>query len=361
MPINQPNKIGICGLGLIGGSIAKALKIRSSDYYIVALDNNANNLERAYNDGVIDEYTDQDYSIFVDCSIIFICTPIDNVVGDVRKIREKSNAIITDTASTKQKIMSMIQDNKFIGGHPMAGSEKNGYLASSDILFENAAYALCRNGNIDENDFNLIRNIVNEIGAIPLELSASEHDEAVGIISHLPHLVASSLVNTVADNKNSKLLSQLAAGGFKDITRIASSDESLWKQIIMSSGNYIEKILREYSFKINTLADMIANRDTQSLIKYLSQAKEFRELISDSRKGLLTSQKTLYVEVSDKPGIIGEVATLLGKNGINIKNLYIENNREYEGGSLRITLERTEDSEYASKLLSKNGYNNKAM
>ena len=347
-------RVGICGLGLIGGSLAKAFHNKCGINSICALDSNKKSIEQAIKDGVISSGSDN-YNIFSDCDIVFICTPIDEVVKCATLISKFSKAIITDTASTKSEILLNIpSDLRFIGGHPMAGAEVSGYNSSNDLLFENAIYVVIKPLNIAENDYNLLLELIKGIGAVPMELQASEHDKAVGMISHLPHIVAATLVNTVRGADNSVILKQLAAGGFKDITRIASSNANLWKQIIMSSDDTIIDILKQYINQIESLIKIIKNKDDETLIEFLSNAKEYRDAIALSKKGLLGSVAELYIEVSDKPGIIGKVTTILGNSGINISNLYIENNREYEGGCLRITLEKAIDSDRAVNILKEN-------
>lgn len=347
--------IGICGLGLIGGSLAKALRLRAGITRIVALERDENSLKAALEEGVIDSGSKDEYGIFMDSDIVFVCTPIDYVAECVRKISNISGALITDTASAKNAIMRNIPpDIRFIGGHPMTGSERNGYFASEVGIFENAVYALMPREDTSFSDYELLSTLLENIGALPLKIGKNLHDRAVGAVSHLPHVVAAALVDYVSGKDDSGILSRLAAGGFKDITRIASSDPKLWQQILLSSEG-LETQIRDFILTLETFRDALIRKDSDSLTALLKNARGYRDSLV-SLKGLIKSEAQLFIEVSDRPGIIGEVATLLGTNYINIKNLYIENNREYEGGVLRITLERAEDSEKAILLLSDSGH-----
>jgi prephenate dehydrogenase len=344
--------IGICGLGLIGGSLAKAFRKRCGAY-IVALDMDNKSIEKALAEKVIDEGTDRDYTIFNESDIVIISVPINAVADTAIKISRVSRALITDTASTKRRILENIPQNiRFIGGHPMAGSELNGYSSSDETLFENAVYALIKGGN--PGDMETLKRLIETIGAIPLELSREEHDLAVGKISHLPHSIAATLVNLTLSDSNG-ISSRLAAGGFKDITRIASSDGRLWEQIL-SSSDTITGVIGEYIGELTKFKKMLNNKDSAAIIKYLESAAEKRNGLFAANKGLIPEIRQLLIEVTDRPGIIGEITTLLGHNSINIKNLYIENNREYEGGVLRITLEKASDSPKAVELLLSSGY-----
>lgn len=353
-------RIGICGLGLIGGSLAKAFKRKCGINSICALDNDNNAISLAISDEIIECGSNNDYSIFSSCDVVFVCMPINYTAQAVIKISEVSNAIISDAASTKQRIMDSLPNNiRFIGGHPMAGSERSGYAASSESLFENAVYILCVKNN-SKQDIELIESLIKAIGAIPLIIPTEEHDIAVGLISHLPHIIASSLVNYVGEKDSDGKLGILAAGGFKDLTRIASSDAKLWEQILLSSGEQIINIVKQYKDGLEEIINILESSKGEELTQYLNRAKKYRDRIGSGRSGLLTSQTELLIEVSDRPGIIGEVTTLLGNNSINIKNLYIENNREYEGGCLRITLEQSSDSAKAINVLKNKGFTARA-
>jgi prephenate dehydrogenase len=347
--------IGICGLGLIGGSLAKALRLRGGVSRIVAIERDEKSLRAAIQEGVIDSGSIDEYGIFMDSDIVFVCTPIDNVAECVRRIAEISGALITDTASAKNVIMQEVpEDIRFIGGHPMTGSERNGYFAAEAGLFENAVYALIPREDTSFSDYELLSTLIENIGALPLKIRNDLHDRAVGAVSHLPHVVAAALVVYVSGKDDSGVLSRLAAGGFKDITRIASSDPKLWKQILLSSDG-LEGQINDFIVTLETFRDALKKKDGEALSLLLRSARGYRDSLV-SLKGLVKSEAQLLIEVSDRPGIIGEVATLLGTNYINIKNLYIENNREYEGGVLRITLERAEDSEKAIFLLTEAGH-----
>ena len=354
---HMEQKIGICGLGLIGGSLAKAFRNKCNVKEIAALDQNEKALEKALEENIITKASTHDYKLFKDCDIIFVCTPINAVVGAITEISKVSKGLITDTASTKAQIMEQINEScRFIGGHPMAGSETSGYSGASETLFENAMYILCKAKVTDSEDFEMLKKIIEMIGAIPLELTPQEHDKAAGILSHLPHIAAASLVNIVGEKDQTGKLLKLAAGGFKDITRIASSNADLWQQIILSSGDTITNILEDYIKTLQKFSKALKNKNAEAVNTFFSEAKTYRDHILESSSGLIPSNYQLLIEVSDRPGIIGSVTTILGDNGINIKNLYIQNNREYEGGCLRITIEQASQAQAALEILQNNGF-----
>lgn len=356
-------KVGIIGLGLIGGSLARALHERLGITRIVAVNRTREPLEQALADRMISQgFSDLD-SELLDCDIIFICTPVKRALGYIDALtgRVKSGCIITDVGSTKAEIVSYVNqlDNPpcFIGGHPMAGAEKTGYSASFAHLFENAYYILTPSKGSTEDCINIMTELVRKIGAIPITLDAGQHDRITGSISHVPHIIASALVNMVRelDTADGKMQT-LAAGGFKDITRIASSSPEMWENIVLSNRQPVCDILDTYIQLLQKYKGFIEEENSQEVYDFFHTSKVFRDTFSNVKKGLIQPIYDIIVDVVDKPGIIGEIATLLGCNGINIKNINVSNNREFEQGCLRITLPDAESIDCALSLLIEKGY-----
>ncbi|HHV29747.1 prephenate dehydrogenase [Acetivibrio mesophilus] len=359
----QAKKISIIGLGLIGGSLARALKERLNISSITAVDSNEKSLSQALKEGYINEgFTELNDSVY-NSDIIFICTPIRITLEYITQLhgKVKPGCILTDTASTKGEIIDYINslDNPpcFIGGHPMAGTEKAGFASSFSHLFENAYYIMSPSKNCSEESLESLSEMIKGIGAIPVKLDSKEHDIITATISHVPHVIASALVNLVkfSDSPDRKM-QILAAGGFKDITRIASSNPTMWENIILSNGQIVKSTLNKFTETINAFIEYIDNENSNSIYNFFESAKKFRDSIPSNRKGLIEPQNELIVDVVDKPGIIGEIATILGNNGINIKNINVSNSREFEQGCLRITLPDSSSVADAFELLLGKGY-----
>ncbi len=353
-------KIGIIGLGLIGGSIARCLKKNSEKFEIVAFDTNIEQLELAKKDKNIDFYTLNIDESFSKCDLIFICTPVNlthNIVKKLSQIVDK-DCILTDVGSTKLNIMTELSGIKginFIGGHPMAGSEKSGYINSSDILFENAFYIVTPYESTNQESIEVLKYIIQTLGAIYIELSPQEHDNCVSIVSHIPHLIASALVNFVKENDNERqILKTLCAGGFKDITRIASSDGNLWQSIIMSNKDYVLDNLKDLITEIEKIYEFISKDKNEEIVKYINDGKTFRNSFKNTSSYLKSYDVT--VDVADKPNAIGVIATILGDNNINIKNIGINNNREFKGFALNITFENEKTMLSAIEVLKGKNY-----
>ncbi|HEX3028981.1 MAG TPA: prephenate dehydrogenase [Clostridia bacterium] len=359
----QVKKVTIIGLGLIGGSLARALRERLDITDIVAVNKSSESLDQALKDGVISKgLTDLDDSIW-DSDIIFICTPVKRAMQYIDRIcgKVKKGCIITDVGSTKSEIIEYINNLPdpplFIGGHPMAGAEKTGYSSSFAHLFENAYYILSPSKTTEEWSIKLMLDFVEKIGAIPIVLDARKHDWITGCISHAPHVIASALVNMVKEQDSHEYEMQLlAAGGFKDITRIASSSPEMWENIISSNRNQIIQVLDNYIAKLECFKNNVINNEAERVFEFFQSAKQYRDSFPSSRNGLIEPQYDIVADVLDKPGIIGEIATILGLNGINIKNINVSNSREFEQGCLRISLSDYPSVNIAFDLLSNKGY-----
>lgn len=355
-------KVTIIGLGLIGGSLAKALKEKAGITDILAVSRDGASLRKAEREGVIQRgYTDLCPEIF-NCDIIFLCTPLNAAIEYIDKLSGNiaPNCLVTDVCSTKGKVISYVNkmDNppKFIGGHPMAGSEKTGYEFSVPHLFENAYYVLTPSRTTSESDIRFMKELVRKIGGIPVILDAVTHDKATAAISHVPHLVASALVNMVRECDDKGVMRLLAAGGFKDITRIASSDPEMWTGIVTGNRTEVVLILEIFEEIVKNIRQSIIKDNKENITQFFKQAKEFRSEFQHGAKGLIEPVYNLVIDVTDTPGIIGRIATKLGNSGINIKNIHVSNSREMEEGCLRITLPDEKSLDAAFKILYESGY-----
>lgn len=361
------NKICIIGLGLIGGSLSKAIKKNHPNSFIIAIDSNEDSLEIALADKSIDEASSDLTHGIKGADLVFLCTPIHTIIPLMKEIMPllDDGAIFTDVASIKQNIIQVAEDihfsdyskGFFIGGHPMAGTQHSGYPASLPHLFENAYYILTPLDSTPKSVVDSLSNLLSTIGALPLILDGRTHDRIIGAVSHLPHIVAAALVNTVQDVDNSHYLCEkLAAGGFRDITRIASSNPSMWKSISLSNKDDLIDLISHINMYLQNFAKMLADDQEPNIEDFFARAKRYRENLPVRQTLNLLSYYDLYVDVEDRPGIIGEVATILGENSVNIKNLRIINSREGEPGSLVISLPDISSLEKARKVLHRENY-----
>lgn len=358
----------IIGVGLIGGSIGLNLKKYNLFYKVIGFGRNKINLQSANEIGAIDDYyTDLNDIDWKNISLIFLCTPINQIVDYAIKISSflSDDSVITDVGSTKSRIVSEINSfyssnnikAEFIGSHPIAGKEKSGVENSSDILFQNAYCIITPDNNSNIKKINYLKNIWHKFGSQVIVMSPDKHDLITAVISHLPHIVASSLVNTAGEIQvQEQDILNYAAGGFKDITRIASSDEKLWVQIMLSNKEKILSVLKKYNCIIKCFEDILEKEADSEIEKYFLNAKELRNSIRLQGTGLLLNYYDLEVAVEDRPGIIAGITKTLSDNKINIKDIEILKYREYEDGILKLSFESEDNLNTAYEILQSRDY-----
>lgn len=280
------NKILIIGLGLIGGSLAKAIKERNLAGEIIGADNNKENLKLALKDRVIHRSVKLPREV-TGVDLIILATPLGAIKEILKQITPylSPGTIITDVASTKEEIVKWANVNlpaniHFVGGHPMAGSEQNGFKSANPYLFEKAYYLITPTKETSSAAVDKVMSLVEGIGAVPLKLSPREHDRIVAVISHLPHMVAAALVNTLQGCRDHRQIIPLAAGGFKDTTRIASGVPEMWQEILLSNRKELIQTLDKFMRVLEEYKLALQKSDTQTLLDKLKGARETRsELI----------------------------------------------------------------------------------
>ncbi|MBR5338311.1 MAG: prephenate dehydrogenase/arogenate dehydrogenase family protein [Lachnospiraceae bacterium] len=359
-------KIGFIGLGLIGGSLAKTIKRIYPEAEIMASDPDRDNLTLAVNEGIVEKTVTTEYltgsESLKELDYLFLCAPVItniDLLGIIKDNIGDSKVIISDVGSVKSEITEKAVSyglSGFVGGHPMAGSEKTGFAHANDHLFENVYYILTNDAAsgdalISFTDFIL------SINAIPVTMEASYHDFVMSGISHTPHFVAAGLVHTVKDSsKGAEVFKKLAAGGFKDITRVASSSPEMWAQIAMSNS---DNIIKELDICIKNLKDIRASikaHDRSAVYSFMKDAGEYRSSISESGILGFNTYYRIHCDLADEAGSIARVATILADNEISIKNIGIVHNREYNDGALLIEFYDEVAMNSAVKLLENRDY-----
>ena len=239
----------------------------------------------------------------------------------------------------------------------MAGSEKTGFTNSTDHLVENAWYVLTPTKKTAPDKLKALRSLVEELGALPLVLDCEEHDYIVAAISHLPHLIASGLVNLIRDSDNPQgTMRQVAAGGFKDITRIASSSPVMWQQICMTNSGNIARILKDYIKSMEQILEEVENRDETAVYRLFETSRDYRNSIPDTSMGPLKKEYPVYCDIIDQAGAIATIATILATHQISIRNIGIIHNREFEEGVLKIEFYEEPAAQEAAGLLTQYQY-----
>ena len=298
-----------------------------------------------------------------DAEIVFLCTPVDAILKALPSVSHliSSTAIVTDVGSVKGVIQARAKKyfssrGTFIGGHPMAGSEGSGIEYADALLFQNAVYVLCPpQGRVKE--VRLLAALLKSIGARVLTMDAREHDRVAAAISHLPQLIAVSLMdNTARKNDHNPAYLHLAAGGFRDMTRIASSPFYVWKDILSNNRDETARALKEFEQLIAQLRRGLHQRSLAGVGKKFLRAKSFRDSIPKNTKGFLHSLHDLFVWVDDKPGTLARMTAVLFRSAININDIELLKVREGQGGTFRLSFESGETARLAAKSLRAKGF-----
>jgi len=356
-------KTVIVGLGLIGGSLAAAFKRKGVLENIIGVDSDFV-IRKAIKKKLITQgFEKHDLQKAVkDADLIILATPINQILKHLNLLPQfvKPGALITDVGSTKTVIVKEAQKHLpanvyFLGGHPMAGSERTGLAHSDHFLFENAIYVLAKPSEAPADLLKKYVRIIEKIGAQVLFLTPMEHDEIAAVVSHLPQMLAVTLMNYAAKmNNDNPAYLKLAAGGFRDMTRVASSPFDIWADICKTNTKNIElacqQIIKELSANKNLLTD---NRQLKSFFE--TAARNRLSIPKDSR-GFLRPHFDISIVIEDKPGMIASIATTLADEKINIKDIEILKIREGDAGTMRLAFENEKDRETALRLLAENDF-----
>ena len=279
--------IGFLGLGLIGGSIARSIRKNFPSCRIIVYSRRKNeDLLQGIKDGIISDITYAIDAHFSECDIIFLCAPVLQNIQFLEQLKPLINktCIITDVGSVKGNIHKEVErlelESQFIGGHPMAGSEKTGFANSSEDLLKDSYYLLTPCKTTAEEKVLFLKKILSGTGAIFATVDAGLHDDITAAISHVPHIVAASLVNMVRENDTSnELMKTFAAGGFKDITRIASSSPEMWESICLSNADSIDHFLSLMIDELTKMRSYIANEQATEITRLFASSREYRDSI----------------------------------------------------------------------------------
>lgn len=364
--MNPEPKVSIIGLGLIGGSLALALRRTGAALRIEGCGRRPEALAYALKRGIADAVTHDPAEAARGASIVVVCTPVGTIPDMLQLIRPalSPDAIVTDAGSSKRGIVSRAEtvfaDARgpwFVGSHPMAGAEDSGVEAAREDLFENAFCVLTPGASAPAAAVDRVGAMWEAAGAKILRMSAEEHDSLVAAASHLPHLVAAALTKSVAEfSLNSAGVLPLLAGGFRDTTRIASGSPEVWRDICLSNGSAISEALDLFGDVFARMREVMRGGDPALVEKFFGAAKEFRDGIPRTGRGALAAAYEILVDATDRPGVIAGIATALGNAKINIKNLYVQHIRELQGGTILVTLESDEDRERAVEILTAEGF-----
>lgn len=332
------------GLGLIGGSIGLGLRTRG--WHVTGRDIDGERTQAAKDAGAVDAVGDD-----ARAAITFVCTPVGAVVPEARRVLALpglgAGAVVTDVAGVKVPVVTQLADPRFVGGHPMAGSEQLGLAGADPDLFAGATWVLTPVAGTQASAYAAVQAVVGALGAEILSLSPQQHDALVAVVSHVPHLAAATLMN-VADRRaeGHGALLRLAAGGFRDMTRVAAGHPGIWPDICAENAGAIVDGLEELLAELASVRDSVAAADRGRLLDVLSRAAAARRSLP-ARAVRPERLVEIRVPVPDRPGVLAEITTTAGDLGVNIFDLEIAHSAEGPRGVLVLVV----DAEPAPALL----------
>ncbi len=328
MTLGQPPAPGravVVGTGLIGGSIG--LRLRQLGWHVTGRDRDGARAAQALALGALDAVGEDPAA-----DVTFVATPVKSVAGVAREALAAGPGVVTDVGSVKAAVVDAVADPRFVGGHPMAGSELEGVEGADATLFEGATWVLTPGEGTDANAFALVRQVVTALGAEVLSLPPERHDTLVAVVSHVPHLTAATLMG-LAEGRSSehRALLRLAAGGFRDMTRIASGHPGIWPDICEENRAAITDVLDDLIHQLEDMRQVVAKGDREGLVGALERARAARVNLP-ARLPTPADLREVRVPVPDRTGVVAEVANIATDVDANIVDFEIVHSPEGDRG-----------------------------
>lgn len=361
-------RVAILGLGLMGGSLGMALKARArtgeaAEMEVIGWNRTRRRCKEAIERGVVDSVADSIEDAASGADLVVVATPVSTIADLLLQAASVApdDAVLTDVGSVKGSIVEAVEaelpaGRHFVGGHPMCGSELAGLDAARSDLYEGATWVLTPTERTDSKAFGRLQVLIKLVGARVVTVDPYTHDEFVAVVSHLPHLVAASLLNVAAaqDSQTGGLL-QLAAGGFRDVTRIASGNPNMWSDICRANRDAICTSLNLLSKQIDELRSAIATGRREEVTTFLGRARDLRAALPVP--GIVGGDLyRIVVPVRDRPGVLADISTTVGRMGINIEDIGLTHSLEGSDGVLELFISSNKDALRVIEVLREKGY-----
>jgi prephenate dehydrogenase len=325
-------RVAVVGTGLIGGSVGLALAARGFD--VVGFDRDDSRLVRAKQLGAITEVAASLDDAVAGAELVIVAVPVGAIAAVVVAALDAGAAVVTDVGSVKGPVVADVERERpdssarFVGGHPMAGSEQEGVDGADATLFVGSTWTLTPTANTDERAYTLVLRVVRDLGAEVVTVTPSHHDELVAIVSHVPQLAASTLMDVATANEDDRrTMLRLAAGGFRDMTRIAAGHPGIWPDILATNRDAVLAALDNYVGALLHAREIVASGAREDLLALLERARSARRNLPVGAS-MATDLVELRVPVPDRPGVLAEVTTLAGRLGVNVADVEIAHSLE---------------------------------
>lgn len=333
-------------MGLIGGSVALALK--RAGWHVTGDDSLADRVETAMTSGVVDAP-----GVDPRARVSVVAVPVDAVVAVAERLLAGTEGAVTDVASVKRIVVDSVRSPRFIGGHPMAGSELDGLDGADASMFEGAAWVLAPTDDTSDATFAEVASMVRAVGAEVVVMAPEVHDALVAVTSHVPHLVAASLMcQAEARSSDALSLPRLAAGGFRDMTRVASGRPEIWRSICARNAAAIDHALGELVDRLEHLRAAVRDGELDDVMQILAEARVARRRLIPSADRL-EEMDEMRVPIPDKPGAAAAVFTLAAELGVNVHDFEITHSAEGSGGVVTVVIARDQSALLRGGLLAR--------
>ena len=340
---NNARRGQIVGTGLIGGSVALAL--RSAGWHVTGTDIDAQTAERAKKLGVIDAT-----GIDQEAELTFVAVPASSLEVEIEKALRETKGMVTDTGSVKTGVARSINDPRFVPGHPMAGSEQDGIEGADERIFDGAVWVLTPTEGTEDLGLRELQTVLSSMGCDVVTMTPERHDALVAIVSHVPHLTAASLM-CLADDRalDDAPLLRLAAGGFRDMTRIAAGHPDIWLDICEENRDAIVTVLDEFADRISHIRNVVAASDRDGLTDLLSQARRARTNLP-SRYVRPQDLLEIRIPIPDRKGQIANITMLAADCDVNVADIEVAHSTEGAQGVLVLVIARAEVQRFLAVL-----------
>lgn len=345
----------LAGVGLIGGSIGLGLQQRFLARHVIGLDPDPAALDAARGLGVIDTARLAPGPFLAEADLVVLATPVRSLERLAFELAPhlRPDAVVTDVGSVKAPLVRALADLRFVGGHPMAGSERGGVLHADAALLENAVWVLTPTTATDPEGLRLVDEVVRGLGARPIHIDPELHDTLVATVSHVPYLTALALTRAVGEADERDLLALLAAGGFRDLTRVASGSPRMSRDMVVANRDAVRAAATALTRQLEALLAMLD--EPEALLAAAEEAKRLRDSLPVVRRTLLPARFELVVAVPDRPGELMRITSALGGAGVNIKDIEVLGVRE-SGGAVRLAFSDEEALTRGAEALRAAGY-----
>jgi prephenate dehydrogenase len=351
-------RLAVIGTGLIGASVGLAAKRAGAT--VSGFDDDEATAELALERGAVDEVKPTLAEALGGAELAVVAVPVGRLAAQVRTVLEASadDCTVTDVGSTKTAVCEAAAGSpRFIGGHPVCGSEARGPAHATADLFEGATWFLSPLPHSDPTRYRLVHGFVGDLGAVPVAIDPGAHDRLVALTSHLPHVLANVLVNHAGATRidGHEPLSS-AGGSLRDMTRVAGANPRIWVDIFLENAEALRPALAEHRRGLEQVDAALASGDAGFLARWIGEAARNRRGMISEAYGDPGELHRLRVHVPDRPGVLAGITQALGAERINIEDFELQHQSPERGGDLTVLIAGQDEAERAAALLEAQGY-----